>query len=206
MQHLSTVSNFCWLCNQCIETIRKQRSDLMADQQDKNGTLPKANEVSRIDGEIAKLKEEIASLHYSLHSITPRVEANKTEDPNAHRPLAESSLLCLSDNQQSTQHSGRLSSAAVEQRAPNDRFWLYFTRVKNYVTERQILEFVTDSLGTDDAVVKKLVPAWKDTLSMPYVSFKVGVDVRLKETALLPSTWPAGLRFREFREDVWEPL
>lgn len=107
---------------------------------------------------------------------------------------------------QSTQHSGRLSSAAVEQRAPNDRFWLFFTRVKNYVTERQILEFVTDSLGTDDAFVKKLVPAWKDTLSMPYVSFKVGVDVRLKETALLPSTWPAGLRFREFREDVWEPL
>lgn len=192
-----------------MDKIRKQRDDLpnaVPDQLGANEKLPKATDITRIDGEIAKLKNEIASLHHSLmHSTVSRVDVNKTDFSNEHRPLAESSLLSLPGDQQSTNNCRR-SSAVVEQSNRNDRFWLFFTRVKNCVTEQQILEFVTDRLGTDDAIVRKLVPAWKDTLSMPYISFKIGIHIRLKETALLPSTWPAGLRFREFREDVWEPL
>lgn len=206
IQYRNKASNFWWICTQCMDAIRYQRDHLKSEELDGNEISPKETDISRIDGEISELKKEIASLRNSIvHSTVSHVEASTTETTNEHRPLAESSLLSMPDDKQSTNSTGR-RDGEIEQRNPNDRFWLFFTRVKNCTTEGQILKVVADSLGTNDAIVKILVPPWKDALSMPYVSFKVGVNARLKETALRPCTWPTGLRYREFRDDVWEPL
>lgn len=203
------VSNFWWLCNQCSDMMHKHRDDRsMLVQPDIIDRSPKTNDIIRIDDEISKLKEQIADIHQSLlQSTVPSVETNVL---NEHRPLAESSpssLLSYPDIQRGTKlNSSSQGSSVVRQRNANDRFWLFFSRVTNCVDEHQISKLVSDSLETNDADVKKLVPAGKDVLSMPYVSFKVGVNARFKELALLPSTWPTGLRFREFKDDVWQPL
>lgn len=202
------ISNFWWMCDQRIDTIRKMRNHRIdLNNMTVQATTPKPTEIERIDGEIAELKEQIVALHQSLLNGTATATRVETSDEKskANRPLAESSLLSLPETSPSTKPVDCLGSIEKE-RSPNDRFWLFITKVKNCVTEQQILKLVTDSLGTEDVVIKKLVPAWKDTTSLPYISFKVGVNVRLKSLALLSSTWPAGLSFREFRDYVWEPL
>lgn len=84
MRHRNTKSNFCWLCNQCIRNIHKQGNDSSNPMSDQlllsaNETSPKATDITRIDGEIVKLKEEIFLLHHSLaQSNASRVEAKKT--------------------------------------------------------------------------------------------------------------------------------
>lgn len=199
------VSNFWWLCNDCIDRIRKQRQShrsIPAKELDVKTDASNANEIDRIDGEIAVLKAQISTIHSSLLNATvSRIEPTVAED----RPVAESSLLLPPDCQQG-RTTADCRSSIIEERSTNDRFWLFFTRVKNRVTEQQISKLVTDSLGTEDVVVRKLVPAWKDPLLLPYVSFKVGINVRLKQIALSSSTWPTGLCYREFRDYVWEPL
>lgn len=202
--------NFWWLCDQCIGPMRKHRNNRLIFNEKMptaEPTTPKCADISRIDGELAVLKEQIVSLHQSLAQVTTsRVETSEVEEPKASRPLAQSSLLSLPEIEQSPKPVVGCCNSVAQERYPNDRFWIFMTRVKNNVTEQQIMKLVADSLGTEDAVVKKLVPPWKDTSSMPYVSFKVGVNERFKRIALLPATWPTGLCFREFRDYIWEPL
>lgn len=87
------------------------------------------------------------------------------------------------------------------------KFWLFFTRLRNTVNERQMFRMVSTSIGSENVAVKKLVADWKDVSTLPYISFKVGVDVEFKSVAMLPSTWPVGVCYREFYNtyDVWEP-
>lgn len=70
---------------------------------------------------------------------------------------------------------------------------------------------VKTRLGTDDVKVDKLVPRGKDTSNLTFVSFKIGIAHELKEKAMTSSTWPLGIRFREFenyssnRMGFWDP-
>lgn len=126
---------------------------------------------------------------------------------SADRPLAHSSP--TSNECQTTNYIG-----TAPRRIRNDsthrsgKFWLYFNRIKNDVTENEMYSMVAESLGNTDAIiVKKLVSSWTDVSRLPYVSFKVGVDDSLRERALCSSTWPRGICFREFKEQcyTWEP-
>lgn len=68
---------------------------------------------------------------------------------------------------------------------------------------------VSEVLGTDDAVIaKRLVPPWKDVATMDFISFRVDLDSSLKLRALTLTSWPAGIRRREFKEisrEAWRP-
>lgn len=206
-------NNFWWMCNSCSDLMVKKRNDrhMLLKEANCEASAPKHKEITRIDDDIAELKQQIAVIHQSLANsavVFSRAEPN-VDSPSliTNNDAAESSPVSLPvpDTQVGTKATTRLS-CIVEQRCTNDRFWLFLTGIKNCVHERDILELATDALGTDDVFVKKLVPAWKDSLSMPFISFKIGINVRLKGKALLPSTWPSGLRFREFRNNYWEPL
>lgn len=94
-----------------------------------------------------------------MQSNAFHAEANKTDYPNK-RFLAESSLLSMSDDRNNTMRTGSRSFVVVKKRDPNNRFWLFLTTVKNYFSEQQIQNLVTDdTLGSDNVVVKKLIPA-----------------------------------------------
>ena len=207
MQYQS-ISNVWWICIECREAIVKLRNNrTQITKQDEQVDHPDTIHLTRIDNEIVQLKEQIQLIHRSLSTPSTSCVDTSVESSNRNQTLTESSsLLCSSGNHSDASTNVGCRSSTVVQRSPNDRFWLFFTKIKNSVTEQQILKLIHDSLGTDDAVIKKLVPVWKDTFSMPYISFKVGINVRFKDTALLSSTWPTGLRFREFHDTIWEPL
>ena len=84
---------------------------------------------------------------------------------------------------------------------PHEKFWLFFTHLKNTVSESQMHGLVSTSIGSSDIIVKKLVADWKDITRLPYVSFEIGIDADYKDMVMLPSTWPAGVHFREFHNN-----
>lgn len=154
--------------------------------------------------EITVMKQQISALHdnVSARIATDNERISETSVPMQHSPLSSTRL----------QHGSRLYSSAnlSLSRDTGERFWMFFTRIKSNVTEEQMLNMVCESLQYSSSitpVVKKLVPPWKDASLMPYISFKIGIDPMMKTAALLPSTWPKNISFREFYNHlhVWEP-
>lgn len=78
-------------------------------------------------------------------------------------------------------------------------FWLYLSGFDPKATEDNIRELVKSNLDNGGTVdVRKLVPKGKNLDELTFVSFKVGINPELKDTALLPATWQKGITFREF--------
>ncbi|XP_062702089.1 uncharacterized protein LOC134285415 [Aedes albopictus] len=78
------------------------------------------------------------------------------------------------------------------------------------VSEEDIQLMVARCLGACDAEcrnVRKLVPRWVDCSALDYVSFKVILHCKWKATAMMSTTWPRYVKFREFRrrECTWKP-
>lgn len=94
---------------------------------------------------------------------------------------------------------------------PPEKFWLYLSRIAPHVNEADILELVKNSLNTQELIdVRKLVRKGADLKQFAFISFKVGLDLKLKDAALDPSVWPKGIYFREFENmtserDFWGP-
>lgn len=94
---------------------------------------------------------------------------------------------------------------------PPEKFWIYLSRIARHVTEADVTELVKVSLNTELPIdVKKLVRKDTDLEQLAFISFKVGVDKSLKNTALDSSVWPKGIYFREFKNlpserDFWGP-
>lgn len=200
--------NLWWMCTSCSDMMVKKRNNRHALVKGAETKAPEAKEITRIDDEIAALKKQITAIHESLANSTvssSRIVPSVDPSIRDRSTTTESSLGVQHDTQLGTKATDCFSNI-VEQRSANDRFWLFLSRIKSCVSEREVFKLVADALGTDDIIVKKLVPAWKDSISMPFISFKVGINAHLKRTALLPSTWPCGLHFREFRNNYWEPL
>ena len=68
-------------------------------------------------------------------------------------------------------------------------FWLYLSGFDPQATVQQVDKLVRSNLKTDKAVqVVKLVPRGKTLDELTFVSFKAGIDMRLKDLALTKST------------------
>lgn len=202
-----------WMCRSCCtmmndvrmrETMQTERSKLDY-QPDSEPVQPKPTAVEIVE-EIADVKQQLASIRDCMTGLMHSRENSLDQSPP---PIARSSPLSSAKLLQGSRCDATDAefSANIINR---EKFWLFFTRIKNTVSEEQMLEVVSNSLGSESrssTVIKKLVPCWKDVTAMPYVSFKVGIDPGLKNTALLPSTWPMGICFREFQNHVrvWEP-
>lgn len=201
------VPNVYWMCDNCkleIDNIRKSGTL----QTGSTSIQPIVNlDVNRHDEEIAELRHQITVIRQTLSDISSTCTSSRPGSTSAISPLAQSSPLSKPGLLLGTRNIGQSCSSVGSSAVEGEKYWLFFTRVKNTATERDITEMVTDSLEVLDAgvVAKKLVPPWKDAYSLPFISFMVGIDIRYKEKAMLQSTWPAGIYYREFRHNVWEP-
>lgn len=73
------------------------------------------------------------------------------------------------------------------------------TGLNPLISNSDVQKIVARCLCTSDAAdVVRLVPKGKDTTNLTFVSYKIGLDPNLKELALEPSSWPVGIRLREF--------
>ena len=79
------------------------------------------------------------------------------------------------------------------------KFWLYLSGFQPLITNDDVQKIVARCLNlTNSFDVIRLVPKGADTTNMSYISFKIGLDLSLKQQALDATRWPTGLMFREF--------
>lgn len=201
--------NHCiwWMCVKCGNMMRELRNDDSLISKRSKCTSkpiePKLTTVQKksLSEEIVELKEQITSIHQSIADLSVvRKEVQVSLEKDA--PLAQSSPMSFSRLMHGSNHSNRSDSSVVQ-----DKFWLFFTRIKNTVNEERILKMVANCIGSKDAVVKKLVSKRINVATLPFISFKVGIDTELKDVALNPASWPEGVCFREFHDSykLWEP-
>lgn len=79
--------------------------------------------------------------------------------------------------------------------------WVYLSAFHPSTSNEQIAALTRECIGLSDKdVVKvtKLVSKDADLKNMSYVTFKVGVEMRFKTTALSSESWPDNVSFREF--------
>ncbi|XP_062543283.1 uncharacterized protein LOC134210889 [Armigeres subalbatus] len=93
----------------------------------------------------------------------------------------------------------QLPVPSIMQAAKPDKFWLYMTGLNPLINDSDVQKIVSRCLNISDAAeVIRLVPRGKDVTTLTFVSYKIGLDPDLKELALEPSSWPTGIRLREF--------
>lgn len=219
---LSCRTNPCvwWICGPCSNTMRTMRNDQLsrANQKDDNCTSSNASDIPRkeqvtpacnmerkCEDAVRDLTEEMSVMKQQLAAVRDSMDRIIAQRENSFELSA-----CVSSSPLS---STKLMRGSRRDDAFNlscnttisNRFWLFFTKIKNTTTEREIYDMVSTSLGygsTSPVIVKKLVPFGMDTSTMQYISFKVGIDPALKDAALTPSTWPVGICYRQFIDNV----
>lgn len=204
-------NNVLWLCNDCLASFRKQRSTSKNDatvRDDDQNVSSIEHTVSQLQSEFETMKQCLTELKQSFN-VSHKTNDNTAEIPSTSTPQGNSSReRSFSMNLNDTSRLLRGSNAEISS-ASSRRFWLFFTKVATHVSTDAIGEMVINSLKINaKPEVIRLVPRWSDLENLRYVSFKVGIDWKDREKAILESTWPTGLLFREFvhRESCcWEP-
>lgn len=132
----------------------------------------------------------------SVHHSTPVVPASmkrKLTDDNANATDQPELNECL--YAESNDHS----------------FSLLLSNIDNATTESDIERLVCRCLGasTGDCIrIVKLVSSRTDCRLLDYISFQVILNIKILPCACQQSTWPDGIKFREFRHrqrNVWKP-
>lgn len=202
--------NLLWLCNDCLLLFRKQYS---TDENAKSTTDERIDE-SSIEITVGQLQQDIEEIKKGFSVLKECVDRNRMthQMPSASTPQGSNSRMSIpSMNYSNVTDTRLLMGSNAENTTLNSsrKFWIYFTRIAKHVTNDEMRQMVSHALKLDDPPdVVKLVPAWKRLDDLHYVSFKVGVDQKHKDEAILESTWPAGLMFREFicqEPCLWEP-
>lgn len=204
--------NIMWFCDECLPKLWeiKNRENVNPEHSPDSVISHDAN--TSMEAQIVKLNADIANINETLKDVISRSNIRDGKSV-AHCTLYESSttqpskLLC--GTKESPTPSFSKCSTSSPSCSASRHFWMYFTRIASFTTENDMRNLVRESLHYDGRIsVRKLVPPWKDAATMDYVSFKVGIADNFKDMAMDSTTWPKGLRFREFvnaESSIWEP-
>lgn len=158
--------------------------------------------------ELAELRKEIALNTAKINTIlqrtplpaTPHTPRSQFAVPSRKRPRLHVDE--PSDHDKASVGTKEIApdeSVPLAAKRKEDKFWLYLSGFDPQATESQIAKLVKTNLKDDRSVdVAKLVPKGRTLVELTFVSFKVGLDPELKETALAASSWQKGITFREF--------
>ncbi|XP_055543295.1 uncharacterized protein LOC129728854 [Wyeomyia smithii] len=209
--------NLLWFCADCLKSIEnlktKHSSDTAIDT-----TSAFANSITCCMNEV---KKELGQINAFIGSISDKLLTNTTPVMlSANRSSKRPRVISPSDTPKRPRgFSGLLSGTkAVENfpslvetvPQPTTKFWIYLSRIAPHVSEDEIAALVRDCVSDIQPVVKKLVRKDADVKSLAFISFKVGIDLQLKDAALDANNWPKGIYFRQFEErnassDFWKP-
>lgn len=176
------------------------------------------NTAAKLDLEIADMKEKISTIIETLSAITSQLLSMSQQKESfspiqctaRHSTPMSSHRLCSGSKLMDESSIEHLSGTGQGQRVKKDCFSLFLTNSDGSATEEEVFRMVAQSLDVNETQrntidVLKLVPKWKMDYCQQYVSFKVTMDGRLKDTALQSGTWPTGIMFREFVERTRRP-
>lgn len=153
-----------------------------------------------------QLNETICSL-----KTTSNVSSNAAPSAAVLSPTKDVSLLSSTkiapDVSMST--ADRIEDRVGVPDGRNETFKLYLSNIAVDVSEDEVKRMVSDALCVDEIyAINCLKPSWKDASSLDFISFKVEIDKRCRGKAMNSSTWPKGIRYREFKEHTettWRP-
>lgn len=187
--------NIIWICDSCMVDFCRARDDMSGSC---NTPSPAG---TSINAELEEMKSQIASLTSAVAklnlSIAPFESAKQHSTPITSPKLVNNASVCMSDC------TTGLNS--------NDSFSLLLTNIDTHVTENDIVCLVSESLCVprpECMTVTKLVPSWKSCEDLDFISFKIVLHERWKQSALNANSWPRGLKFREFTRrssSPWKP-
>lgn len=185
--------NLFWMCAKCAELFE-------------NSHLRSIAICSQEPSPLASLSEAINDLRVEIKQLSSKPAPPPTQ-PAPLKPATRSpqdERVRHTPNIAAQYGSKETSQKIVTDHNPaagKDKFWLYLSRIRPDTTNDVISAIVKECLAiTMDPEVVKLVPRGKDTSNFSFISFKIGLDPELKNTALDPSTWPEGILFREFED------
>lgn len=92
-----------------------------------------------------------------------------------------------------------ISAPSLTPTAPPERLWLYLSGFHPLVSSDDIKNVVMNCLKIEEPFdIIKLVPKDKNPADLTFISYKIGIPPVYKDVAFLSSTWPKGVRFRQF--------
>lgn len=199
--------NILWMCDACLADYcltRDAESPLEATIDD--------NSMSRensIESEIACLKSKIEEITETLAAIVPY--QRHFVDKQHSTPISPSSSYHLMNGTKiSSLNDANAGATTYDRTVCSNTFSLFVTNVVCSATEEDVRQLVCeclDILDPNTIGVRKLVKMRQLNDTMDFISFKVVLDLKLKPLALQQTTWPIGLKYREFenRRTVWAP-
>lgn len=194
-------TNVLWMCDNCVKDFFLYRkAERGADKSIQNAT----RDDTYIEDELAELKSQVAGILDTLSSFSPKKTSSA---PHHSTPI--SSFELLDDTNVDYRCSCTEGHEKYAQTDSNKVFSLLLTNIDCRVTENEISNMVSECLEAPIIAcsnVTKLVPKWRK--SYDYVSFKVILNERWKVSAMDPTTWPCGVKYREFVQNinVWRPF
>lgn len=175
-------SNIFWMCDGCRDLIEKGRFRNALEQ---NSTYATQKEVNCLKSDVERISKLITQF-----STYPSKHPQEPHHVEPSCPLSSTKI-------NEADHANEHTDEDVE---------VFVSNITLDVTDNEIEEMVCESTGARNVrSFKCLVPAWKDTLTMNYVSFKVAIDAKFRNAALKRSNWPVGVRCREFRNFAHTP-
>lgn len=218
------VGQALWLCEVCRSTVNNRPlSELLSDNEVITQLESLKLEVADMKEKLATLSDTISDCTENVKCTFNQFEEKiNLRDNRLDGAIEEKVRDSVRDAIPQSQFSGRarlvdrveysgseegtgdveLTDLSVSNLVPATEsalFWLYLSGLNPQVSADDISKVVRSCLQTEDDVKSiKLVPKNVDLTRLTFVSFKVGLPLTLKEVALRASTWPKGIRFREF--------
>lgn len=215
-----------WLCAECRSTLNNRcLKDLLTGSEDitlslkqeleeikcRLAAISDAIDVSAADTQsklqqfgisLSETKNNVAAVVNKTHATVCEV-SNVPPNPSKRRRVDDNTDRDFASVAQGTgdiDFDG-ISAPMLIPAAPPALFWLYLSGFHPQVTTEDVEKIIGRCLPIDEPVrTNKLVPKDADISKLTFVSFKVGLPPMVKDAALLPATWPKGIRFREFED------
>lgn len=103
-----------------------------------------------------------------------------------------------------TSQDSTVKSVPVKLSAAVHRKWLHVSRLKTDTTAEALQNFIRQKIGCSDVICKPLCRTDTDPSSLAFVNFKLGLPSKFFTAALSPSTWPRGIKVREFSPNPYK--
>lgn len=207
-------ANIIWLCDNCMNAFLRARDG--RNNEERVESIPHDDMLNSKAGKTS-IEEEVRELKHTVTEIMKTMNKFSTFDSTTGPPLIHSTPVASSSLQDGTNMNGTElnNDESVRQQCRNkDRnFALLLTNIDASVDECDVYRMVTQALSFEAhnreyIDVVKLASRWNSHYAPDFISFKVIMDDRWRSKAMDPSTWPKGVKFREFirkRIVTWKP-
>lgn len=195
-------TNVMFMCDDCRELIENVRfRSIVSSMRVPENPVEKG--VDRITNEIAKMSDLMNQLNVTIGSLLNTSESTS----NTEMPSVSDKVPLLSSTKvwPDVSTAKRVHNSDEE----NKTFKLYISNIANDVTEEEVKQMISEAISVENIhAINCLKPPWRDVSTMDFVSYKVVIDRKYRSEALNSSSWPKGIRCREFKDHAvttWRP-